>query len=312
MGIDSKRILIGIFSYNEGENLSNMYYELKRQSKDLCYKIVLIDESDEIRSISIVNEIISSENTVNIRAGQKKRGKVHGYNLLYDYFLGSDYDILLHFDADHVLSGNNVQKLAESIDSNFNIATCLNKPLRCGNFFQRILYIMALPATYLRETGKYTFPLVGHNGAYDRNAVKAIGKIPSGGIDEESYVLAKIIENGLSSTVVQDAISYYALPGTLSDYMRSTRRVYSRVITFEKRYPDLSKVRGSHGHSSNINKTIYSRPQLRTIAKALFSDPIAASIVPYIFLIRFSVMRSAGIYTSDTWETISTTKKMKV
>ena len=50
MGIESMKILIGIFSYNKGENLYNIYYDIKPQCRDLNFRIVLVDESDEYES----------------------------------------------------------------------------------------------------------------------------------------------------------------------------------------------------------------------------------------------------------------------
>ena len=111
------KIMIGIFSYNEGKNLERMYYQIKQQCINLQYEIVLVDESDERESLNIVNKIMANHNIRNIREKTKKRGKVHGYNVLYDAFLNSDCNILLHFDADHLLSENTIFNLAFSIAS---------------------------------------------------------------------------------------------------------------------------------------------------------------------------------------------------
>lgn len=54
---ERKKIMIGIFSYNEGKNLEGMYNQTKNQCIGLHCEIVLIDESDEQKSLSIVNKI---------------------------------------------------------------------------------------------------------------------------------------------------------------------------------------------------------------------------------------------------------------
>lgn len=312
MKLESKKILVGIFSYNEGENLRRMYFELKKQCIGLDSYIILIDESDDPYSIGIVDEIKQSQGSINIRDGHKKRGKVHGYNLLYNYFLNSDYQILLHFDADHTLSEETVLNLSKSIESGFNIATCLNKPLKGTNLFQRALYCMLLPSTIQKENKIFNLPLVGHNGAYDRKAVELIGEIPSGGIDEEAYILSRVFAENLSRVIVTNAISYFVPPGNLSDYIKSTKRVYGRVRTFAKRYRSIGSQSKIEINSISIVNSIYSNPPIRLIIESLFSDIIAAIFVPYIFLVRWAAMESAGDnYTSDTWETIQTSKIFK-
>jgi len=310
MGIESARILLGIFSYNEGENLNNIYYDLKRQCIDLNCRIVLIDESDEYESISIVNKIIGEDNIINLCVGGHRQGKVNGYNLLYNYFIENDYDILLHFDADHILSSDAVFNLANAIYSGFDIATCLNKPLKPENIFQRALLVMQTPATWQRENGTFTLPLVGHNGAYNRKAVIAIGNIPTGGVADEMYVLYRAINNNLSFTIVSNAISYYALPATLSDYIKSTKRVYGSVKAFEE-YIQKNNVSTDRSDMVPINDLIYSMPPFKLILRSLFSDLIASLLVPYIYLIRWAIMKSAKTYKSDIWESVETTKKIK-
>lgn len=312
MGVESMKILIGIFSYNEGENLYNIYYDLKRQCRDLNSRIVLVDESDEYESITIVNKIIKEDNIINICITGRRHGKVAGYNLLYNHFIENDYDILLHFDADHILSYDAVFHLAKAIDSGFDIATCFNKPLKAENLnlFQRILYVMMRPATIQREIGNFKLPLVGHNGAYNRKTVIKIGNIPAGGVDEESYILYIVIQNNLSSTIVSNAISYYALPGTLSDYIKVTRRVYGKVKAFED-YIDKKMSRIDRNNKIEIKDIIYSMPPFKLILRSLCSDLTASLLVPYVYLIRWAIMESSKTYVSDVWESVETTKKLR-
>lgn len=305
---DSEKILIGIFSYNEGENLTHMYNQIKLQCKGLNYEIVLIDDSDEVDSVSIVNEIVEKDNTKILR-GENRRGKIQGYNLLYDMFLKNDYDVLLHFDADHILSNNAIFYLVKSIHEGFEIATCFNQPIKPIGIFQRALYVMFSPATFQRENRIFDFPLVGHNGAYNRKAVQKIGIIPYGGIDEEMYVLSKVLENDLSYTIVLNAICYFLLPGTLTDYMATLRRISGKVKTFN-RYINAKVTGVKKVDAAALIKKIYSRPPLRVIVKSLFSDPTASMFVPFILFVRWIVIKHAKIYTSDTWVTIKTTKML--
>ena len=310
MGIESMKILIGIFSYNERDNLNNTYNDLKRQCRGLNCRIVLIDESEEHESVAIVNKIIKEDNIINICESGHRYGKVTGYNLLYKHFLENNYDILLHFDADHILSSDAVFNLARAIYSGYDIATCLNKPLKTDNFFQRILMVMDWPATRQREIGNFSLPLVGHNGAYNRKAVITIGNIPNGGINEEMYILYKVMNNNLSHKIVSNAISYNALPGTLSDYIKSTRRIYGKVKAFEE-YIEKNGLRAETGEKMLVRDMIYAKPPPKLILKSLCSDLTASLLVPYIYLIRWGIMRSAKIYDSDFWESLETTKNLK-
>ena len=308
MRLNSKKILVGIFSYNEGENLRRMYNQLRSQCLGPNYTIVLIDKSDEPFTINIVNEINMYDGVINISTVNVKRGKVYAYNLLFDYFLKNNYDILLHFDADHTLSADAVVKLVKSIEDGFDISTCLNKPFKRGNLFQRILYIMAMPGIMARENRTFDLTLVGHNGAYGRNAIEKIGIIPPGGIDDELYVLSKVLACGLSHTIVLDAMSYFTLPGNIGDYVRSTRRVYGRVKSFKESCTKSELNNDAKNHSDKVVRSIYSRPPVNHILRSLTFDPFAALFTPYLFLVRWVVMKAAQPYRSDTWETVQTTK----
>ena len=307
MVLNSQKILIGLFSYNENENLKKMFYEVKKQTTGLNCTILLIDESDESNSLAVVDEIMSKEGVINIAKGGKRMGKVHGYNLLYTYFLKSDYTILLHFDVDHVLSENAVPFLANSIDSGFDIATCLNKPFQPENLFQRIQYIMITPSILQREHGTFNLPLVGHNGAYSRKMVSCIGNVPGMGIDEETYILSKVLAYHFSYIIVKNAISYFTLPKTLPDYIRSTRRVYGKVKAFNKWYSRNKEDKISSKHNS-IEKNVYSLPPIKLVVKSVFLDPLASTFLPFMLVVRWAIMTNAKVYNSDTWETIETTK----
>ena len=309
MNLKAKKILVGIFSYNEGENLRSIYDQIKAQCKGINCKIVLLDESDENKSTAIVGEILMDRNVEKLTEGAR-RGKSACYNILFHHFLDHDFNILLHFDADHVLSDQAVLNLAGTIDIGFDISTCLNKPFKPVNLFQRVLYVLAMPATLQREDGIFNLPLVGHNGAYSRKSVEVIGNIPGGGINEETYVLSKVLAYRLSYTIVKNAISYHTIPGTLSDYMRSTRRVYGRVKAFNEWY-SKNKAGEKFGNPNQIEKKIYSFPPIKFIIRSLLSDPVASMFIPFILIVRWTIMRSAKIYDSDTWEVVETTKTLK-
>ena len=261
--------------------------------------------------MAIINDILKEGDAINImrEGGINRQGKVYGQNVLYTYFIQSEYEILMHFDADHVLSENAVSGLAKAILSGLNISTCLNMPIRGVKIFQRVLYVMSLPPTIQRQNGSVKFPLVGHNGAYDRNAVVKIGQIPIGGMNEELYVLLKVLENGLSYAITTDALSYYALPATLSDYIMSTRRVYGRVKSFEhnanQEMPSDFKIL-----TNEVRKVVYANPPIKIIIKSILSDLIASFFVPYIFLVRWAVMRTSKIYQSDVWDSVRSTKSL--
>lgn len=306
------KIMIGIFSYNEGKNLERMYYQIKQQCTNMQYEIVLVDESDKQESLNIVDKIINKDNVRNICEKKKRMGKVHGYNVLYDSFLNSDCNILLHFDADHLLSENTISNLAVSIDSGYNIATCLNKPLKPKNLFQRILNVLIFPSIYLRETGEFKYPLVGHNGAYDRKAVQCIGEIPSGGSNEEIFVLGKTLQNNLKYTIVTQSICYYAQPFNINDYLASVKRSYSKAKTSVKMNPNMYQIQDAKGNQLNVLDLVYKPPSANIIITAVLSDPFASLFVPFVILVRWAAMNTVGISTSETWDSIESTKMLKI
>lgn len=308
MKTNKNRILVGIFSYNEGLNLINTYNQISSQAKSLDKEIVILDESDNRFSLNIVNSL-KDQGIVNLCQNKSRIGKVKSYNLLFEYFLKNDFNTLLHFDADHILSNNAIERLVNVVSSNANLATLLNLPLKPTNFFERCLYVMSLPSIESIKAGKKNYPLVGHNGAYDRLAVESIGEIPLGGVSEELYVLYRSMKCKLNFEIVNDAFSYYQLPSKLSDYLSSIRRNFGKDKSFsswmqQNQVNDISY--------SLISGQIYNIPDLFTIIRSVSTDLFTSFYLPYILLIRWIVIRSLTDSNSDIWEPIQSTKNLVI
>lgn len=115
----------------------------------------------------------------------------------------------------------------------------------------------------------------------------------------------------LSHTIDRISISYFTLPGTLLDYVNSTRRVYGRVKAFNEWHSTVDRDGQESGSPKRNVKKIHSFQPIRIIICSLPSDHFASIFVPFIFIIRWTIIKSAKVYDSDTWETIETTKILK-
>ena len=252
------KVMIGIFSYNEGESPRAMYDEIKKQclSSHLSCSIVLLDESDDPRSKRVI-EGIKREGVRNLISGKSRKGKVHGYNQLFKEFLSSGNDVLMHFDSDLSLSHEAVFLMTKSILGGYDIVSGISKPLS-QNLLQRVLSVMQLPHIWMRESGNFNYPGVGHSGGYSRRAVKNINVIPETGINEEIFVLISAFKYRLKIGVVKGAECFYRPPGTLEDYISSNKRVVGRIKSLE---PSVSTHEPDQILLLNYTiKNIYSRP----------------------------------------------------
>jgi glycosyltransferase involved in cell wall biosynthesis len=315
----TKKIMIGVFSYNEGRNLQNIINQLMEQTNGMEVKIVLMDESDDEGSIEIARNLISEYHLEHYGDWHSRMGKVPWINVLFRHFLESDADILLHFDADQVLYNNCVNEMVNALSQGFDVIAALNLCMPGRNLFERAIRVMVRPGEMLRAMPHYRFPLVGHNGGYSRRALSAIYPLPETGADEELYILYTALLKGMKCAVIPSAKAYFRTVSNISDYISGGRRVIGAEISFvEGRFDtdahDKSAQNVDKEHEAErkkLREDIYKRPPLSFIVRAVMEDLPAAMVIPFVLVIRAGIFRSAKPYGSNVWSTVKSTKELQ-
>ncbi len=295
------KITIGIISYNEGENLRNLFKQVFSQLKDFETEIFLLDVSDEKYSIEIASDIISKFNTVNLESFGNRKGKVHSLNTLFKKFLLSKSDILIHFDADLILHNECISHLIESVKSEYDVVSPLSVPLSPHNFFERALAIMQKPLEFKVKNSRVNQAMTGHGGAYSRRAIKTVFPLSGAGVDEELQILYRTLGNGLNTRVDPQALVFFRLTDNIQDYIFSVRRVTGKIKSF-------TALEGEDG--KKLFFQVYKRPEIKDIVRAVSNDPLGSILVPFVFTLRIGAMASSQVISNDTWIPQKSTKHL--
>jgi cellulose synthase/poly-beta-1,6-N-acetylglucosamine synthase-like glycosyltransferase len=216
-------IMIGIFSYNEGYNVARVVEQVFTYLPMKDFNLILLDESTEEKSLEIVSQLSSKYPLMIAPRFKERRGKTFYLNYLYELFLSSDCEVLIHIDGDLTLHPEALGNLVRTIESGFDIATGMSVPNDGKNFVQTCLVHLALIFDSSGSGNRLNAPLVGHFGAYSRKAVSEVYPIPNK-IVEDLYILETAMATELRTVVDTNSICFYNQPMTIKDYISNFMR----------------------------------------------------------------------------------------
>ena len=303
-------ILIGIFSYNEGENLLRTVEAIIKQTEGIEREILLLDESIDHESIEIVQRVVSKYGLTTMKKGKERKGKAAALNTLYDYFLHSSHSAMLHFDSDLILEEDLISNLVKAIREGMDLVTGISIPLDGRNMIEKSLSMIAQIFDTSNMGLKSNLPLVGHFGSYSRRAVHAIYPIKERTM-EDFYVLEKAFNKGLSMAVVSDCVCYFRLPDNINDLISNIRRnsgaekrLLSESISEEKNQEVLNIYYALHEITLN-------KPYIKKVLPVIARNPLYLALIPWLLLIRIFIGRFSVEYTSPILNTIPSSKKLR-
>jgi hypothetical protein len=296
----SPRVMLGIFSFNEAHRLERSAMELARQISSFNHTILILDESTDLESRRIAECVSRSIGAEILQPSSARRGKTACLNLLAARSLQEGFDVLLHFDSDLVIEKGCVQHLVSAIEQGDDLVSVLSLCMEGRNAFERAVRVLLRPAEIQQGTGDWDLPLVGHGGGYSIKAVRKIFPIPEARTCEDLLVLAKAKQFRLVAKVVSNAQVHHRMVDNVSDYLLMVRRYWGRFLNFSE--PTSA---GERLLTSKLGEP----PPIPAISKALFEDPVASLLLPYLILLRFAARRSAYAPLSETWDTVESTKE---
>lgn len=313
------RVMIGIFSYNEGTNLPNIVHEILDQTTVIQSEVVLLDESDDTYSLRLVNQLIEDHGLCNLGGSGKRMGKVHLKNALFKRFIESTCDYLMHFDSDQLIDHDCIRHMLEALEAGADVISALNLSLPGRNFFERAVRITLRPAELSRSVGASKLPLVGHNGGYSRHSVIALFPIPEDGKDEEIWILHKAAACGLRCQIVTNAKTSFRVPASLSDYISSSRRVNASKLKFLGKRSVLK----NDASVSGLEETAVTDDKVQLVAQldknpaayfilhSLKEDPLGSILLPWLLLVRLGIRLSSEPLSIITWSPVRTSKELE-
>lgn len=291
-----RQITIGIPSYNEEKNITNLLHALKRQHLHSQIRQVIISDDSSDRTPELVDRFAShSSLPISFLHWDERRGASAAWN---EIFRRASGDTIVLYDADTIPHPSCTERLASRIRGSVGI--CASNPLPYGaaGISGRASKFISdwLGSVRLARVSQYT--VMGRALSIKMSAARKI-RIPEETIAIDLFLQYKVMELGLDVEYDKEAIVYFRPPGNMPD-------LASQVARAANGHRQLRR----HASRSKIGL-----PLRTAAAKALrgaFKDPVGAAsavlgfaVIPYYK----SRLAEAGVSTSK-WHTATSSKAL--
>jgi len=327
--IEHKRVTIGIPSYNEEENISDLIrsiIELNKSEnwsgdhdkddsqrgnindsnttgdngvdtlKDFEIKEIIISDDSSDRTCSIVEGIAAEYSSVNIKLLHHdiRRGVSAAWNEIFEEAKG---DIIVLYDADIKIDTNTTAYLVESIHNGVGLCASNVIPLlQDKSTVSRATGFIAEWLRWVRKNRLTQYTVMGRALSILSSVAKMIS-IPEDIIALDLYLQCKVLELGFNVVYNDLALVYFRPPDNMADFS-------SQVL------------RAAIGHNQiqNMQTGLCTRLSLRiglmAAIKSFMLNPRGAASLIYCYsLLPFYKKKLIGI-DSVKWHVAKSTKRL--
>jgi glycosyltransferase involved in cell wall biosynthesis len=327
--IEHKRVTIGIPSYNEEENISDLIrsiIELNKSEnwsgdhdkdgsqrgnindsnttgdngvdtlKDFEIKEIIISDDSSDRTCSIVEGIAAEYSSVNIKLLHHdiRRGVSAAWNEIFEEAKG---DIIVLYDADIKIDTNTTAYLVESIHNGIGLCASNIIPLlQDKSTVSRATGFIAEWLRWVRKNRLTQYTVMGRALSILSSVAKMIS-IPEDIIALDLYLQCKVLELGFNVVYNDLALVYFRPPDNMADFS-------SQVL------------RAAIGHNQiqNMQTGLCTRLSLRiglmAAIKSFMLNPRGAASLIYCYsLLPFYKKKLIGI-DSVKWHVAKSTKRL--
>ncbi|HEY8140536.1 MAG TPA: glycosyltransferase family 2 protein [Nitrososphaera sp.] len=290
-----RQITIGIPSYNEEKNITNLLHALERQRLHSQIRQVIVSDDSSDRTPELVEQFAShSSLPILLLHRDERRGASAAWNEIFHRASG---DTLVLYDADIIPHPSCTERLASRIRGRVGICASNPLPFDAAGIPGRASKFISdwLGSVRLERVSQYT--VMGRALSIKISAARRI-RIPEETIAIDLYLQYKVMELGLEVEYEREAVVYFRPPGNM---------------------PDLASqvARAANGHRQlrpQASKSKIALPLRTAAAKALrgaFKDPLgAASTVLGFAVIPYYKSRLAEAGVSSKWHTASSSKAL--
>jgi cellulose synthase/poly-beta-1,6-N-acetylglucosamine synthase-like glycosyltransferase len=329
MPVDYKRVTIGIPSYNEEENISNLIRsiieinKLVSQSakhgdddshgddendsnrsknngidstKDFVITEIIISDDSSDRTCSILEGIAAEYSSVDIKLLHHdiRRGVSTAWNEIFEEAKG---DIIVLYDADIKIDSNTTAYLVESIRDGIGLCASNTKPIALKkSTVSRASIFIAEWLRWVRKNRLSQYTVMGRALSFSSHVAKMI-KIPEDVIALDLYLQCKVLELGFNVFYNDQAQVYFRAPDNMVDFS-------SQVI------------RATIGHRQiqNIQTRSCARLPFRTgmvaALKSIMRDPRGAVSLIYCYSLLPLYWTRLRDVDSAKWHVAKSTKRL--
>ena len=260
------QLSIGIISYNEEKNISNLLNSIKWQQlgKFHLKEIIISDDSQDDTPI-LIKEFIKNNTQFVIRLfhHHERRGASAGWNEIFKEATG---DYLVLYDADVTLEKQTTYNLVNEFTSGIGLCAGNPQPIEISNIYGRASKFISTWLQNVRKHGVTQFMVMGRGLAIRQDLAKEI--IISENIIAIDYFLQlKVLELEKKVIYVDNAKVYFKTPKNLEDFL-------SQVLRANFGHKQLSYYKTTK--LSFVNS-------IRITLKSFLSDPYGALATLYCY-----------------------------
>ncbi len=260
------QLSIGIISYNEEKNISNLLNSIKWQQlgKFHLKEIIISDDSQDDTPI-LIKEFIKNNTQFVIRLfhHHERRGASAGWNEIFKEATG---DYLVLYDADVTLEKQTTYNLVNEFTSGIGLCAGNPQPIEISNIYGRASKFISTWLQNVRKDGVTQFMVMGRGLAIRQDLAKEI--IISENIIAIDYFLQlKVLEMEKKVIYVDNAKIYFKTPKNLEDFL-------SQVLRANFGHKQLSYYKTTK--LSFVNS-------IRITLKSFLSDPYGALATLYCY-----------------------------
>jgi cellulose synthase/poly-beta-1,6-N-acetylglucosamine synthase-like glycosyltransferase len=327
---DKKRVTVGIPSYNEEMNISNLLrsiielkeldkqpqstnsdnsYETKEYSnssnreanrmiaaKDFAICEIIISDDSSDNTCRLV-EALAAENpslSIKLLHHDNRRGVAAAWNEIFKKAIG---EIIVLYDADVIISNSTTAYLVQSINDGIGLCASNSKPLVLKeSAVSRASVFIAEWLRWVRKSGLSQYTVMGRALSILSQVAKSI-TIPEDVIALDMYLQCKVVELGFKVVYNDQALVYFGPPDNMKDFS-------SQII------------RATNGHKQ-VRDLLTGRciglPLLNGVVasiKSIAQDPKGVVYLVYCYSLLPFYGRSLKATNSSKWDIAKSTKRL--
>jgi cellulose synthase/poly-beta-1,6-N-acetylglucosamine synthase-like glycosyltransferase len=317
---DKKRVTVGIPSYNEEMNISNLLrsiielnkldnqpeptnndhsYEKNNRmiaAKDFTICEIIISDDSSDNTYRLVEALAAENPSLNIKLlhHENRRGVPAAWNEIFKEAIG---EIIVLYDADIIISNSTTANLVQSISNGIGLCASNSQPLVLKeSAVSRASVFIAEWLRWVRKSGLSQYTVMGRALSILSQVAKRI-TIPESVIALDLYLQCKVVELGFKVVYNDQALVYFRPPDNMKDF--SSQII--RAINGHKQIRHLLTGRC-------IGLPL--RNRLVASIKSIVQDPKGVIYLIYCYSLLPFYGRNLTATDSSKWDIAKSTKRL--
>ena len=289
------RVTVGIPTFNEEENISNLLKSLVADTpKDFIISEVIISDDSSDNTLEMVDKF-AQNNSLNIKVMHHscRRGAAAAWKEIFEKSIG---DIIVLCDADVIVGKNCIRELVCSIQGKIGLCASNPTPVQIEGLVGRTSTFISNWLRSVRKTRLSQYTTMGRALSIRSEIAKKI-TIPTDIIAIDLYLQCKVLEQKIEVLYNDNAVVYFRPANSMSDF---TSQVI-RAINGHKQIRD---------YVGKFKIDLSPSDALIEIMRNITSNPWGAiSLVACCVLVPFYKFKLQDI-NSAKWHTAESTKSI--